>query len=319
MCVDLAALSLGGALALRLAGHNETHAVSYATEAGLFQRAGLGLRKVGHERGYRGVIEGLDGADGQPSYLGPGVAALPGPRELAPGADRVELKLAATAANGEKVVQVLTFHRGSYVIDVAYDITNAGTAPIAPFAYREARDRQILLTARESVSWLDHIRRDPRVCLSIDSPRYPLSKVTVRGEAEIVYEPGHDDQWRDRRVPVPLSDQFAMVGNASSEPLRTRNRFIAMNISQFLTLGERHDDERNGHQDEPQDGADHVHEPLDRQGKGPVRPGDEREGRRREGHQGTFRRARQCAEPRRPHRPPPTPRPPTRWPSPSRR
>ena len=28
------------ALALRLAGHNETHAVSYATEAGLFQEAG---------------------------------------------------------------------------------------------------------------------------------------------------------------------------------------------------------------------------------------------------------------------------------------
>jgi YidC/Oxa1 family membrane protein insertase len=30
---------------------------------------------------------------------------------------------------------VLTFHRGSYVIDVAYDITNAGSAAIAPFAY----------------------------------------------------------------------------------------------------------------------------------------------------------------------------------------
>jgi YidC/Oxa1 family membrane protein insertase len=61
--------------------------------------------------------------------------ALPGPRELAPGADRVELKLAATAANGDKVVQVLTFHRGSYVIDAAFDITNAGSTPISPDAY----------------------------------------------------------------------------------------------------------------------------------------------------------------------------------------
>lgn len=60
---------------------------------------------------------------------------LPGPRELAPGADRVELKLQATAPNGDKVVQVLTFHRGTYVIDVAYSVTNAGSAPIAPFAY----------------------------------------------------------------------------------------------------------------------------------------------------------------------------------------
>jgi YidC/Oxa1 family membrane protein insertase len=60
---------------------------------------------------------------------------LPGPRELAPGADRVELKLAATSPSGDKVVQVLTFHRGSYVIDAAFDITNAGTAPISPDAY----------------------------------------------------------------------------------------------------------------------------------------------------------------------------------------
>ena len=54
---------------------------------------------------------------------------LPGPRELAPGADRVELKLKATAPNGDKVTQVLTFHRGSYLIDVAFDVTNATAAP----------------------------------------------------------------------------------------------------------------------------------------------------------------------------------------------
>jgi YidC/Oxa1 family membrane protein insertase len=78
----------------------------------------------------------------QSGLLGPGMPnhrtvyeALPGPRELAPGADRLELKLQATAANGDKVLQVLTFRRGSYEIDVRYDITNSGTAPIAPFAY----------------------------------------------------------------------------------------------------------------------------------------------------------------------------------------
>jgi len=60
---------------------------------------------------------------------------LPGPRELGAGSDRVELRLQATAANGDKVVKVLTFHRGSYVIDTAFDITNNGTAPITPEAY----------------------------------------------------------------------------------------------------------------------------------------------------------------------------------------
>jgi YidC/Oxa1 family membrane protein insertase len=61
--------------------------------------------------------------------------ALPGPRELAPGSERVELRLQATAADGSKVVQILTFHRGSYLIDVAFDITNATGQPIAPEAY----------------------------------------------------------------------------------------------------------------------------------------------------------------------------------------
>ncbi|MGE5170399.1 MAG: membrane protein insertase YidC, partial [Rudaea sp.] len=60
---------------------------------------------------------------------------LPGPRTLAPGQDQLQVKLAATAANGDKIVQTLTFHRGSYVIDVAFDVTNAGNAPIAPEAY----------------------------------------------------------------------------------------------------------------------------------------------------------------------------------------
>ena len=60
---------------------------------------------------------------------------LPGPRELLPGVDKLELKLQATASNGDKVVQTQTFHRGSYVIDVAYDIANVGNAPVAPFAY----------------------------------------------------------------------------------------------------------------------------------------------------------------------------------------
>jgi YidC/Oxa1 family membrane protein insertase len=61
--------------------------------------------------------------------------ALPGPRELAPGADRVELKLVTTAANGARIEQILTFHRGSYVIDVAFDVTNAGSTPLSPYAY----------------------------------------------------------------------------------------------------------------------------------------------------------------------------------------
>src|SRR5690348_710661 len=62
----------------------------------------------------------------------------PGPRELAPGQD--SLALALTSGN---VRQTITFHRGSYLIDVAYDVTNSGPAPIAPVAYFQlARDNK---------------------------------------------------------------------------------------------------------------------------------------------------------------------------------
>jgi YidC/Oxa1 family membrane protein insertase len=67
--------------------------------------------------------------------------ALPGPRELGPGMDKLELKLVATTPTGATVTQTLTFHRDSYVIDVSYELTNASAAPIAPTAYFQlARD-----------------------------------------------------------------------------------------------------------------------------------------------------------------------------------
>src|SRR6202022_4773901 len=72
--------------------------------------------------------------EGLPNHRTPW-QALPGPRELASGVNDLVLTLLASVANGDKVEQKLTFHRGSYVIDVAYDVTNAGAAPIAPYAY----------------------------------------------------------------------------------------------------------------------------------------------------------------------------------------
>jgi len=54
---------------------------------------------------------------------------------LAAGQDTVEVRLRAPGANGVDVVKRLTFHRDSYVIDVAYDITNKSGKPLAPWAY----------------------------------------------------------------------------------------------------------------------------------------------------------------------------------------
>ncbi|MEI7455356.1 MAG: membrane protein insertase YidC [Nitrosomonadales bacterium] len=49
--------------------------------------------------------------------------------------DKLEVKLSAVAENGIKVVKLLTFHKSSYVVDVAYEIENTTAAPITPSAY----------------------------------------------------------------------------------------------------------------------------------------------------------------------------------------
>ncbi|HTQ74824.1 MAG TPA: membrane protein insertase YidC [Burkholderiales bacterium] len=53
---------------------------------------------------------------------------------LAPGQDRLEVRLAA-AGQGVKVTKIVTFHRGSYRIDVAEEIANGTSAPLSTDAY----------------------------------------------------------------------------------------------------------------------------------------------------------------------------------------
>ncbi len=65
----------------------------------------------------------------------------PGNRELKAGEDTLELRLEAPAANGLKVAKLYTFRRGSYLIDIAHEIENQGSAPVSPYAYfRLVRD-----------------------------------------------------------------------------------------------------------------------------------------------------------------------------------
>lgn len=60
----------------------------------------------------------------------------------------------------------------------------------------------VLLTPRAESAWLAHIRREPRVALTIDDQEHPYNKVTVQGHAELLHDLGEDDTWRDlyRRI-----------------------------------------------------------------------------------------------------------------------
>ena len=58
-----------------------------------------------------------------------------GSREMAADAKTLELRLEAPAVDGVKVAKVFTFTRGSYLINVAYEIDNGGQKEIAAHAY----------------------------------------------------------------------------------------------------------------------------------------------------------------------------------------
>lgn len=58
-----------------------------------------------------------------------------GPTSLADGVNELKVRLEATAANGAKIAKILTFKRGSYDIDVTWEINNTTDKPLTPNAY----------------------------------------------------------------------------------------------------------------------------------------------------------------------------------------
>lgn len=60
---------------------------------------------------------------------------ISGPTEMAEGVNEVKVRLTAEAVDGVKAAKVYTFKRGSYLIDVAWEIENGSQKVITPHAY----------------------------------------------------------------------------------------------------------------------------------------------------------------------------------------
>jgi nitroimidazol reductase NimA-like FMN-containing flavoprotein (pyridoxamine 5'-phosphate oxidase superfamily) len=63
------------------------------------------------------------------------------------------------------------------------------------FIYEEGA---IWFTPRAQSAWLGDLRRDARASLAIDEQSLPYRKVVIEGRAELAYDLGKDDAWRDR-------------------------------------------------------------------------------------------------------------------------
>src|SRR6185503_17766874 len=62
-------------------------------------------------------------------------AASSGNQQLADGQDALEVRLTAPGAGGVEVAKIYRFHRGSYLVEVSFELTNKAAAPLQPYAY----------------------------------------------------------------------------------------------------------------------------------------------------------------------------------------
>lgn len=95
---------------------------------------------------------------------------------------------------------------------------DAGGRPhVTPVWFIHEKGR-IWFTPRQHSAWLAHVRSNPDVALCIDEQPLPYRKVLVEGRAQIVYDTGRDDEWRDvyrriaRRYVAPDEAEAYIVG-----------------------------------------------------------------------------------------------------------
>ena len=82
---------------------------------------------------------------------------------LIAGEDKVEIRLSAPEVAGIKATKVYTFHRGSYIIDVKFEIDNQGPDVIQPFSYfqvlRDSAPRSNFDVYGPAIYWRNSIYR----------------------------------------------------------------------------------------------------------------------------------------------------------------
>lgn len=102
-------------------------------------------------------------------------------------------------------------------------VVRADGSPLVTPIWFIYEDNAIYFTPREKSEWFTCLRRDPRVALCIDEQPLPYRKVIVEGQAELVFDVGQDDQWRDlyRRIAtryVNAEGAEAYVQNTIDQP-----------------------------------------------------------------------------------------------------
>ncbi len=110
--------------------------------------------------------------------------------ELNPGEDSVRIRLLAPEINGIQVAKIYTFHRGTYVIDIEFEIVNHSDSAIIPFSYF-----QMLRDAKDPVGqgFLVHSHTGP--ALYTDEEKFLKVKFSNLDKNKAEYPTNADNGW----------------------------------------------------------------------------------------------------------------------------
>lgn len=101
-------------------------------------------------------------------------------------------------------------------------LTRADGSPFVTPLWFLHETNAIYFTPRERSEWFAMLRRDSRVALCIDEQPLPYRKVIIEGRAELLYDVGEDDRWRDLYLRmasryVPVRDAEDYINNTINE------------------------------------------------------------------------------------------------------
>ena len=112
--------------------------------------------------------------------------------QLAAGQDKIEVRLLAETARATdaKVTKIYTFHRGSYVTDVSFEITNQGATAIQPFSYF-----QMLRDSEPPVGSMFMIPTYTGAAVFTDQGKFQKVDFSDLDKGKITYPQNADNGW----------------------------------------------------------------------------------------------------------------------------
>ncbi len=123
--------------------------------------------------------------------------------------------------------QLNTDERNSFLAErgvlMRVSVVRENGSPLVTPIWFLFEDDAIYFTPRARSEWFGCLKNDPRVALCIDEQPLPYRKVIVEGVAELVFDVGADDEWRDlyRRIAcryISQSEAQAYIQNTIEQP-----------------------------------------------------------------------------------------------------